>query len=143
MAGNKLGAEKAAATRIGVSHDTYRLNLRAGMNWCTECKSWKHGDQFYADNTRPTKKATVCKPCAKLRVLRCRYKLTRGDLQALQDSRCQICQRTGQKMEVDHCHHTGKVRAFLCSRCNGALGQFCDDVRLLKSAIEYLERHDG
>lgn len=46
-------------------------------------------------------------------------------------------------MEVDHNHTTGKVRAILCSRCNGALGQFCDDTDLLKSAIKYLEKYDG
>lgn len=46
-------------------------------------------------------------------------------------------------MEIDHNHATGKVRSLLCSRCNGALGQFCDDVDLLKEAIKYLEKHDG
>lgn len=69
-----------------------------------------------------------------------------ADFRALKEKQkgiCPICKRGGEKMEIDHDHDTKKVRGLLCSRCNGALGQFCDDVNLLSEATKYLERHNG
>ena len=43
-----------------------------------------------------------------------------------------------QKLSIDHCHKTGKVRGLLCKHCNHGLGKFKDDVNLLKIAIDYL-----
>ena len=44
-----------------------------------------------------------------------------------------------QRLAVDHCHSTGKIRGLLCSKCNTALGGFKDNIDLLKQAIIYLE----
>ncbi len=57
-----------------------------------------------------------------------------------QKSECLICHKKFEKLVVDHDHSTGKVRGLLCLRCNLALGQFSDDVSLLRGAIEYLNR---
>jgi len=70
---------------------------------------------------------------------RCRACLVKqkfcGEPEALVD------RRTGQTkmLSVDHCHRTGTVRGLLCFVCNAALGQFKDDVKVLRRAVAYLE----
>lgn len=69
-------------------------------------------------------------------------------LWAEQDGRCAICpdgllRGTDKYAAVDHNHETGAVRGLLCGRCNLGIGQFADDVRLLSSAIDYLQRSKG
>lgn len=40
---------------------------------------------------------------------------------------------------LDHDHKTKKVRGFLCYACNHGLGNFRDNVELLKTAIKYVK----
>lgn len=44
------------------------------------------------------------------------------------------------KLVIDHCHQSGKVRGLLCTMCNKALGLFKDNPINLENAIKYLER---
>lgn len=57
---------------------------------------------------------------------------------------CKICKlhqsELKKTLSVDHCHLTGKVRGLLCQRCNTLLGMSCDNIKVLISAIEYLEQ---
>lgn len=57
---------------------------------------------------------------------------------------CAICQKNqnelNQRLRLDHCHSTGKVRGLLCDSCNVGLGRFRDNPVFLKSAILYLEK---
>lgn len=53
---------------------------------------------------------------------------------------CDICGDTESKLQLDHCHTTGKYRGLLCRACNLALGHFKDDVDLMRKAIDYIER---
>jgi hypothetical protein len=62
---------------------------------------------------------------------------------------CSICNTDGFVMDasrydsglvIDHCHETGTVRGMLCHNCNRALGLFQDNISLMKTAINYLER---
>lgn len=82
------------------------------------------------------------------------YGITLDEYEAMasaQGYRCAICgeRETAlhkvtlepRNLAVDHCHATGKVRALLCTRCNGGLGNFNDDPELLRKAIAYLESH--
>ena len=55
-------------------------------------------------------------------------------------------QRSGSA-PIDHCHRTSlkgdvKIRGLLCQRCNLAIGQFEDNVDLMKIAISYLEKNE-
>lgn len=84
-----------------------------------------------------------------------RFGLSEEDFEAmceLQEGLCAICERpdprkrsdgTDYPLCVDHCHKTGKIRALLCTRCNTAIGQFSEDVEILKRAIEYLNLHNA
>ena len=58
---------------------------------------------------------------------------------------CAICGKHQdemiKKLHVDNCHTTGKVRGLLCINCNLAIGNFYDNITLLKNAIKYLKQH--
>jgi hypothetical protein len=56
-----------------------------------------------------------------------------------QEGRCKLCGRK-RKLVLDHCHTTGRIRGFLCIRCNGGLGAFGDSIEGLKKAIKYLSQ---
>lgn len=43
------------------------------------------------------------------------------------------------KLYVDHCHTTGKIRGLLCQHCNTALGMVKDSPDTLLSLINYLK----
>jgi hypothetical protein len=46
-----------------------------------------------------------------------------------------------KKLSIDHCHTTGKIRALLCNSCNRGIGILNEDVKILESAIKYLQYH--
>jgi hypothetical protein len=45
-----------------------------------------------------------------------------------------------RKLSVDHDHQTGRVRGLLCGNCNNLLGRCKDNIKILQSAINYLQR---
>ena len=44
-----------------------------------------------------------------------------------------------QKLSIDHCHITGKIRGLLCSDCNFMLGRAKDNISTLQNGITYLQ----
>ena len=138
--GNKLGVEKSAAKKIGVSLEEWRQHRDDGEAWCYCCREWKMSEHFGVDKSRSTKRASSCKVCVSHKGTASRYRIGVEAARTLRSGKCvcDICGRD-QKLEVDHNHTTGEVRGMLCSRCNGALGHFCDDVDLLRKAILYLQ----
>ena len=72
------------------------------------------------------------------------------NLVKVQNGVCAICSqpetvmRRGkvQRLSVDHCHKTNKIRGLLCVTCNNILGNAHDSVDKLKNAIKYLEREE-
>ena len=81
-----------------------------------------------------------------------KYGISLDDYDAMlrsQDGKCAICGtdtptgkagQLGPVFHVDHCHKYGQIRGLLCHKCNTALGNFGDDIGVLKRAISYLER---
>lgn len=55
-----------------------------------------------------------------------------------QEGKCKICNIEKDKLCVDHCHTTGKIRGLLCDNCNHGLGKFKDNTDFLNKAINYL-----
>lgn len=64
-----------------------------------------------------------------------------------QNNKCSICKNEQsdkhpngefRKLNVDHCHKTGKIRGLLCGKCNRMLGLARDDLNILNNAISYL-----
>ena len=67
-----------------------------------------------------------------------------NDILSEQKNVCAICKNecvSGKKLAVDHNHDNGKVRGLLCCRCNRGLGNFSDNLDLLRSAVLYLEKY--
>ena len=54
---------------------------------------------------------------------------------------CAICGDATAKLEMDHSHVTGKVRGWLCKKCNVGLGHFNDDSILLRKALEFIDNN--
>lgn len=81
------------------------------------------------------------------------YGITEKELEEMkeqQNNKCFICDSEGfligsnnhtEKLAVDHCHKTGKVRKLLCHNCNRGLGLFQDNPELLRKAAKYVEEH--
>ena len=61
-----------------------------------------------------------------------------------QNGVCAICSGEPPKnqhktrLNIDHCHTTGKVRGLLCDACNRAIGLLKDSQDLLEKAKQYL-----
>jgi len=81
-----------------------------------------------------------------------KYGLTSAQYLAMltaQAERCAICgepetrvrMERKTKLNVDHDHSTGKVRALLCNQCNTGLGCFKDSPCKLRLALAYLLEH--
>jgi len=51
---------------------------------------------------------------------------------------CAICRRTFDKLCIDHCHHTGKLRGLLCHGCNAGLGFYEDNPAFMIRSAAYL-----
>jgi len=61
-----------------------------------------------------------------------------------QNNRCAICSNIFQnKICIDHDHNTGKIRQLLCVACNAGIGNFKENILILKSAISYIEKWKG
>ena len=142
-------ADPANAKRMGDSRRKQPL--------CTDCGETSIAN-FYVDPLgRRTNK--VCRECHKARCkakwhsktpierqagrVSALYGITSEQYKQMyedQQGKCKICDTapTKRNLHVDHCHSTNKVRGFLCSGCNTALGSFKDSPDLLTKAIEYL-----
>lgn len=73
----------------------------------------------------------------------------RKSLMRDKNQRCEICKEREtmkhgsgkvKNLALDHCHASGKLRGYLCHRCNMGIGLFRDRPDLLRAAAKYLTR---
>ena len=142
--------------------DDFYQSKGVTKSWCKDC-SRKYQKELYkkephrvierARNYRERyaeKYAAYRKenrPKAYLYELQNKYGLSKEDAQRLlaeNGIHCAICGVAfdeKNKRNLDHCHATGKVRNFLCRRCNSVLGLVNDDGLLLRKFMRYIKEH--
>jgi len=134
--------------------------LELGKSYCCSCKKEKPLSEFNKDKQSYYGFSMRCKECNKVTSMK-RYKEHKNKYRNYfllkkfgiglkeynkilknQKNRCLICGNSdyNKHMPVDHCHKTGHIRGILCSKCNLALGLFNDDIKVLNSAITYLNK---
>lgn len=60
-----------------------------------------------------------------------------------QNGRCAICSGQSKRLQVDHCHVSGSLRALLCARCNTQLGRLEEKIMKNPQFMRYIEAHGG
>lgn len=76
------------------------------------------------------------------RQLKNKYSITQQDyleMYRFQEGRCRICEDTYEKLVIDHCHRTGRIRGLLCRECNTGIGLLKESPKVFVNAIEYLK----
>lgn len=122
---------------------------------CTRCDTQKEAslEFFPPHNKKKNGLDSWCRACRgsyRSEIRRGHYREMGCDDMTLKSllsaKKCAICNTTTDKLVVDHCHKTNKVRGVLCNSCNLGLGKFKDSVKLLEAATLYLadslEEHD-
>lgn len=129
----------------------YQMKTSKYHYWCRPCCTTFrkiNKDKFVILNKKlRDKNKERYKRYGRIQVLKS-YGLSLDDFDKLlkaQNYKCGICS-TGEpggqfkQWHVDHCHKTAKVRGILCNLCNRALGQFKDNIDILNSAVNYLQK---
>lgn len=137
---------KTGKPRVGEEHDNYICNI---------CFVLLPKDEF-APNQRDSKGHLVRRPTCK----KCRAHMDLKSIPAKEENRwrknaprdgslfrCHICRkysivRVNAKIVLDHDHHRGKIRGWLCDSCNTGLGRFKNGATLFKNALAYLGEED-
>lgn len=98
---------------------------------CPDCRRLKHREEFEGKR---------CISCRKI-AMTCRNQcITRKEyLRLMGLGCCAICGAT-DRLVIDHCHQSGKLRGVLCPPCNQALGLFMDSASRMEDAAEYVRK---
>lgn len=111
-------------------------------SWCAQCNR----DYQRERRTNPeTREAHL--EADKRRQRKFLYGITAEQFDALvleQNGCCAVCNKPTEKLCVDHCHESGKIRGLLCNTCNAGIGLLGDTAEALMNAATYLiEREEN
>lgn len=116
---------------------------------CYSCKKEKELICFSKNKKEPLGLSYQCKDCMRNERIKRLYGITIDEYNILfikQKGKCCICNKhqseVTKRLNIDHCHTTGKIRGLLCNSCNQAIGAFKDNIETLKNAIKYLEENN-
>jgi len=128
--------------------------LPEGLKRCRKCKEVKSAESFWRQTTAKDGLCGACKQCMgdqnrnnrssmRHRVTKV-YGMTLEAYDELKASSvcCPIC-GADSELHLDHDEATGRVREFLCGKCNRGIGMFDHNIDFLEAAIKYLRRHEG
>jgi len=107
---------------------------------CRTCGQEKDASQFYRMSSGYQGRVLECRECRRDFERAAQYGMTVSEMRCFiekANGRCAICGVDNEKLNIDHCHNSNRVRGMLCTRCNTRLGVF-DDHEWLKQAAEYL-----
>lgn len=109
---------------------------------CAKCGCTKPNYEFRIDNTKRslTKRRSECRVCHRL-ALREIAVVKKTAPPAPND--CEFCGRTVPTLSLDHCHVTGKFRAWLCNKCNTGFAQLGDTAEWLARAAKFLREREN
>ncbi len=122
--------------------DFYGVRKRSG--WCKPCTRARSAAYYAAnkDKQRDAHRAWVAANRARVAAHKAKsaYGIPLDEYeQLMREGRCGICGNT-ERLRIDHCHASERVRGVLCDSCNKGLGFFKDDPARLRAAIRYLKR---
>lgn len=128
--------------------------FQRGLKNCTDPMCVQDNPQLLNAFPKDVRKSNgtygACKVCTGFRVMRSLYGITQDEYWTMHEAQkgvCAICERPQEgstrttRLDVDHCHDTGMVRALLCHACNKGLGFFKDNPERLQQAVDYLKTH--
>jgi nitrate/TMAO reductase-like tetraheme cytochrome c subunit len=127
-------------------HKKYRLGVYSKCKECCKIKSRKEYKEDPSARKAIQKKYERNNPDArKNTLLKSAYGISLSDFQKMQieqNNRCAIC-KSISRLDVDHCHSSGKVRGLLCGHCNRAIGLLRDSPTIAKNASKYLRKNEN
>lgn len=108
----------------------------------------EHAEEIKA-KVKTWKQANPRPEAARKNQLKMKFGITPEDFSTMlvaQGGVCAICKGDNpistKQFHVDHDHKTGKIRSILCHHCNTGLGHFKDSPVLLRTAADYIDRHN-
>ncbi|MFE8916859.1 endonuclease domain-containing protein [Streptomyces globisporus] len=124
-----------------------------GKHWCNKCLRYKPVEDCWKHKKGVNGLCGACKDCMKAAnkanrsAMRHRaktvYGLTLEEYDALKQGvdACPICGDASTEFHLDHNEGTGRIRQFICGKCNRGLGMFKHEPKFLREAALYLEKH--
>ena len=123
---------------------------------CNICFVLKPEDEFQINQTDARGRKTRRPSCQKCRQNIDRRKMSKREREEAQRLkphsgtlwRCPICRKMGivdvnVRIVIDHDHHSGRKRGYLCDSCNTGLGRFKNGEDFLCNAIAYLKANES